>query len=62
MLGLPVPDDMEGRVIEGVFDPPVSITREAACAAPVGAETGAAYSEEDQRKITERLMDLGYLP
>jgi predicted AlkP superfamily phosphohydrolase/phosphomutase len=60
MLGLPVPDDMEGRVMEGAFDPPVSITREAAAAA-VGVPTGEAYTEEDQRKITERLMDLGYL-
>jgi len=60
MLGLPVPDDMEGGVIEGLFDPPVTIEKEAAGAA-TGAATGETYSDEDVRKVTERLMDLGYL-
>jgi len=61
MLGLPVPDDMEGRVIEGLFDPPLTYEREAALAAGGPAEAGEVYSQEDLQKVTERLMDLGYL-
>ncbi len=60
LLGLPVPDDMEGRVIERLFDPPIAVETEPA-GAVVGAATGESYSDDDMRKVAERLMDLGYL-
>lgn len=61
MLGLRVPDDMEGRVMERVFDPPIRVEYEPA--APVGAGAGGeeVYSDEELAKVTERLIDLGYL-
>jgi predicted AlkP superfamily phosphohydrolase/phosphomutase len=60
MLGLRIPDDMEGQVIEPLFDPPLKVGRESA---PEVHAAGAneIYSEEEMQKITERLIDLGYL-
>ncbi|UCC30352.1 MAG: alkaline phosphatase family protein, partial [Phycisphaerales bacterium] len=61
MLGLPVPDDMEGRVITELFAKPPDVQTVAAsrgAAAPPAEET---YSEEELQKVTERLSDLGYL-
>ena len=51
---------MEGRVIERLFDPPIAVETEPA-GAVVGAATGESYSDDDMRKVAERLMDLGYL-
>lgn len=64
MLGVRIPQDMEGRVMEGVFEPPISYGIEAACEAsrevtPVSEEP--AYSQEEMQAVTERLRDLGYL-
>ncbi|HUU82504.1 MAG TPA: alkaline phosphatase family protein [Phycisphaerae bacterium] len=61
MMGLNVPDDMEGRVIEDLFDPPIEIGTESAPEAIAGASDQAAYSAEDQELLTQRLRDLGYL-
>jgi predicted AlkP superfamily phosphohydrolase/phosphomutase len=69
MLGLPVPDDMAGRVIEELFAAPPEVRFESAKAPaqatarsdPAGAQTGDVYSEAELQKVTERLSDLGYL-
>lgn len=61
MMGLNVPDDMQGRVIEEVFDPPIQIGTESAGEAAAPASDGAVYSAEDQELLTQRLRDLGYL-
>ncbi|RME38582.1 MAG: hypothetical protein D6788_07140 [Planctomycetota bacterium] len=62
-LGIPVPEDMEGRVIDELFESPPAVQR-----AAVGGQASATspppeevYSEKDLQRITERLSDLGYL-
>lgn len=63
MLGVFVPSDMEGRVIEEVFDPPLIFDRQAAAATGTAADDHLepVYSEADMAKLTARLADLGYL-
>jgi len=67
-LGLPVPEDMDGRVLTELFDPgfleahPVrrssGPTHEPA---REGAEGGDYEDAEDEEKVKERLRSLGYL-
>jgi predicted AlkP superfamily phosphohydrolase/phosphomutase len=73
LLGVPVPDDMDGRVLTEVLDPslaPVTVPApgangdangqahpEAAAEEPVPV----AYTEEEDAAIQQRLADLGYL-
>jgi predicted AlkP superfamily phosphohydrolase/phosphomutase len=65
LLGVEVPADMDGRVLTDMIRAPVATGRHAAgptappAAAP--AEEVRAYSERDQRRIVERLSDLGYM-
>jgi len=64
MLGIHVPAEMEGKVIEEIFDPPLIYDR--ALPETGGRQTDRpttqpAYSEEDMAKLTARLADLGYL-
>jgi hypothetical protein len=69
MMGLPVRDDMEGRVLEEILEHPRVVEREAAPAESESADraeqpeptTAEAYSEEELRAVTDRLADLGYL-
>jgi predicted AlkP superfamily phosphohydrolase/phosphomutase len=61
MLGVRIPDDLEGRVIDGAFDPPIRHETEAARAGARAVSGEDVYSEEDLRAVTERLTDLGYL-
>ena len=61
MLGLPIPDDMEGRVITEIFDSPPTIEREAAKAGEHASDGGEGYSPEELQQVTERLSELGYL-
>ena len=59
-LGLRVPIDMEGRVMEEAFTTNPTIEREP----PVRRETeehGEVYSDEDRRTLQKRLSELGYL-
>ncbi len=62
MMGLRVPDDMEGRVVTGLFETPIPYETEPASetSGAIGVEEDV-YSEEEQRILTERLADLGYL-
>jgi len=69
MLGLPVPEDMDGRVIEELFETPPEVRYESGMVlAEATARTEAlltpdedAYSQAELQKVTERLSDLGYL-
>lgn len=61
MLGLPVPDDMEGRVITELFEKPPDVEIVAASRGAATPPAEEAYSEEELQKVTERLSDLGYL-
>ena len=62
LLGEPVPDDVDGRVLLEVLDPdyvssnPVRKAEAAAATAPT-----AGYSREDEAIIEERLRGLGYI-
>ncbi|MCK4658330.1 MAG: alkaline phosphatase family protein [Phycisphaerae bacterium] len=61
MLGMRIPDDMEGRVIEGIFDPPIRHETETAQQASREVADEEVYSAEEMQLLTERLSDLGYL-
>jgi len=71
MLGLRIPDDMQGRVIHELFERQPTIEYEAAKAADppssVGSSDGRSvekeevYSARELQQVTERLSDLGYL-
>ncbi len=63
LLGVPVPADMDGRVLTEILDPtvvPAVVEREES---PTdGAEpVGVGYAAEDEAAIQKRLADLGYL-
>jgi len=61
MLGLPVPDDMRGRVLTELFERPPTVTFEAAPVLAQGSSREDVYSEAELQKVTARLSDLGYL-
>ena len=66
LLGVPVPADMDGRVLSELLTPEFAATAAAraevdpdASAQPVGS--GSSYSSQDDAAIQDRLADLGYL-
>ncbi|MBI5442443.1 MAG: alkaline phosphatase family protein [Deltaproteobacteria bacterium] len=61
LMGFPVPDDMDGRVLSEIFEEPGREVRR--CAGEGGGEQGPPgdYSGEDARLVEQRLRDLGYL-
>lgn len=68
LLGVPVPGDMDGRVLDEVLDP--AVVPELADASDGGDRSGegepaaavdAGYTEEEDAAIQQRLADLGYL-
>jgi predicted AlkP superfamily phosphohydrolase/phosphomutase len=62
LLGVPVPSDLDGRVLTEILDPAVvspPAGEAAAVATPASVEIG--YSEEEDAAIQQRLADLGYL-
>jgi predicted AlkP superfamily phosphohydrolase/phosphomutase len=66
LLGVPVPADMDGRVLSELLTPEFAATADAraeadpeAAAQPVGS--GSGYSSQDDAAIQDRLADLGYL-
>lgn len=65
LLGVPVPDDMDGRVLSELLDPsfqPASADGSFPPAPPLDADAvPVAYSEEEDAAIQQRLADLGYL-
>lgn len=65
LLGVPVPEDMDGRVLTEVLDPslapPIAAGPTAPPSPPAEPPAGVAYSEEEDAAIQQRLADLGYL-
>ena len=72
LLGVPVPGDMDGRVLAELLDPslsPVDVPVRAAALAPAPAHVHAApaapaeavYTAEEDAEIQRRLEELGYL-
>jgi predicted AlkP superfamily phosphohydrolase/phosphomutase len=64
LMGLTIPDDMDGKVIQDAIDPAffhshppknISAGKEA------GVSEALGYTEEEQARIQERLKDLGYI-
>jgi predicted AlkP superfamily phosphohydrolase/phosphomutase len=60
-MGLRVPIDMEGKILEDLFDTPPSIEFEPPQAADQSQLGKEVYTEEDKEVLTKRLSDLGYL-
>lgn len=59
LLGLPVPQHMDGRVLADAFrEAPQIAAREAA---PALDSDDSVYSEEDEEAVKERLRQLGYM-
>jgi predicted AlkP superfamily phosphohydrolase/phosphomutase len=65
LLGIPVPDDMDGRVLEEIFNDaflaPVQRTAAPGMEVPAAAQNTDGYSAEDEEKVNERLKALGYV-
>jgi predicted AlkP superfamily phosphohydrolase/phosphomutase len=71
LLGVPVPDDMDGRVLSELLEPQSSLISAMPCLEPALASAqahgtpssplGSAYSDDDDAAIKQRLADLGYL-
>jgi arylsulfatase A-like enzyme len=61
LLGVPVPEDMDGRVLDELLRPELrgDIRKQEAVAAAVSAEND--YDQDEDALIQQRLADLGYL-
>ena len=66
LMGQPIPDDMDGRVLTDLFTEEFlkerAVQSKAAAAAPTdGVDSSAPYSEEEAAQVEERLKSLGYI-
>lgn len=65
LLGLPVPEEMDGRVLTGALDEKFSASRPVQFQKSAGIDSrpegDGGYSEEDAEKIEKRLQGLGYI-
>jgi hypothetical protein len=63
-MGLPVPTNMDGRVLTNVLDPDFVAAHPIQTEAPLARSAQAAgrdYSEDEQAEIAGRLAGLGYI-
>ena len=64
LLGVPVPEDMDGRVLKDLFETGFLASHPVKSGAASGTSTGersSGYTEEESAKVEERLQALGYL-
>ncbi|MGB3906570.1 MAG: hypothetical protein WBB22_16795, partial [Anaerolineae bacterium] len=61
MMDIPIPDDLDGQVIEEMFQGSLAFTDPGFQSSGGNAESGTEYSREEELQILERLKDLGYL-
>ena len=64
LLGVPVPQDMDGRVLESIFKPEfleAHPLRSGAASGTSVSEQASGYTDEESAKVEERLQALGYL-
>ncbi|MBA3961134.1 MAG: alkaline phosphatase family protein [Chthoniobacterales bacterium] len=64
LLGVPVPEDMDGRVLESIFKPEflrAHPLRSGAASGTSEMEQNSGYTDEESAKVEERLQALGYL-
>lgn len=60
LMNLPVPEDMDGRVLEDILTPETQVRYTAAAADRTGAAPSVIYSPEEEKQIQQNLADLGY--
>jgi predicted AlkP superfamily phosphohydrolase/phosphomutase len=63
-LGLPVPENMDGRVLTGALDPQFVATHPIRREPPLGKGDGGpgeGYSDDEQAEVAGRLAALGYI-
>ncbi|MGD8239891.1 MAG: hypothetical protein PVH68_15145, partial [Armatimonadota bacterium] len=63
LMGLPIPEDMEGRLLEEALDPELLSAQPPASGPPLPTRepAEAQLSEADRAKVEQRLRELGYL-
>jgi predicted AlkP superfamily phosphohydrolase/phosphomutase len=60
LLGVPIPDDLDGRVLDEVLDPSL-VPATTVATALAASSSESLYSVSDEAAIQKRLADLGYL-
>jgi hypothetical protein len=62
-MGLPIPSDMDGRVLEEAFTPQFRERHEATFTDLSSSREGkgSEYTPEDEKEIRERLKGFGYV-
>jgi predicted AlkP superfamily phosphohydrolase/phosphomutase len=61
MLNLPVPDDMDGKVLKGIFADGSMIKDRNVKFMLSNSDNASVFSAEDQEKVKRRLEQIGYL-
>jgi len=61
LLNVPVPEDMDGRVLVDALTPELRARATQTTAATTTAQTQVDFTEEEQAEVEERLRALGYL-
>jgi predicted AlkP superfamily phosphohydrolase/phosphomutase len=64
LLGVPVPEDMDGKVLANAFRPDFLVARPIQSGAASGTsatDRSSGYTDEEAAKVEERLQALGYL-
>ncbi len=64
LLDVPVPEDMDGKVLTSLFHPDflsAHAVRAGAASGTSGADRRSGYTDEESAKVEERLQALGYL-
>jgi predicted AlkP superfamily phosphohydrolase/phosphomutase len=64
LLGVPVPEDMDGKVLASAFHPDFLAThpvRSGAASGTSGSDRPGGYTDAESAKVEERLQALGYL-
>jgi hypothetical protein len=63
LMGQPVPEDMDGRVLEELFEPAFIVANRVEVGGSEGLDggQGTQYSDEEAAIVEERLKALGYI-
>lgn len=64
LMGLPVPTDMEGQVLDALFEPEFRETHEVTFSRPIGSDASdgsAGYTGAEEEKVMDMLRALGYV-
>lgn len=61
LLGVPVPEDMDGRVLTELLRPELQTDLQKQTAVAIEGQDTSGYSDDEESLIQQRLADLGYL-